>query len=86
MKATRVTPKFTDEEVEELSSEARMLLNSRVFSMALEDLQGRYVQCLLTNDVGSLTATTAHASMKVLDDVRGALQAYINEAAMRNRK
>lgn len=74
------------QEIEDRAADARALLGSRVLKDALEDLQQEYVRQLIQADVGSLTAATAHGSMKVLDGVRGMLQTYINEATMQQRK
>lgn len=73
-------------EIEERASEARAILNSKVYQDALEDLLQEYQRTLIQCDVGSLTAATAHASMKVLDGVSRQLQVYINEATVQRKK
>ena len=70
---------------EELAKEAAMIKNSRLYKKALANLQARYVQVLLSEPVGSLTATTAHASMKVLNDVTAELETFITDAKIRRK-
>jgi len=74
------------DEIEERAAEARNLLNSPVLKQAMEDTRQEYLRQLIQADVGSLTAATAHASMKVLEGVLQQLQVYVNEATVMQRK
>jgi hypothetical protein len=73
-------------EIEERAADARMIQNSKVFKEAMENLMAEYTRKLVQADVGSLTATTAHASMKVLADVQGQLKSFIDEATMQRAR
>jgi hypothetical protein len=72
-------------EVDERASEAEFLLNNPVLSNALDDIYSRAVGMLLEADVGSLTATQAHATMQATMAVRSQLQQYITEKKMRHK-
>lgn len=74
------------DEVEERAAEARALLNNPVLKQAMEDTRKEYLRQLIQADVGSLTAATAHASMKVLEGVLQQLQVYVNDAVVMQRK
>lgn len=73
-------------ELDELASEIRSFANSRAYDYVFAALQQKYVAVLLAANVGDLTATSAHASMKVLEDVKGEFQVFENEVAMRGSK
>lgn len=72
-------------EIDERAAEARALLNSNVMKQVFDDLEREYVNRLIHCEVGELTATTAHASMKVLADVKARLQSYINDGLFQQR-
>jgi len=61
-------------------------LQNPVFIKAIDDVYSRAVGTLLNADVGSLTATTAHATMKAIRDVRKQLEDYITDKKMRQRR
>jgi hypothetical protein len=74
-------------DIEERAAEARSILNSPILKQAFADLQAEYVSKLIQAEVGGLTASTAHASMKVLGDVEARLQSYVNDQlVMRKRQ
>ena len=81
-----MTGKLQPHEIEERAAEARSILNSAVFQQAVEDLNKEYIQRLIQNDVGTLTAATAHASMKVLSEVQAKLKTYINSGLIQSRR
>lgn len=74
------------DDVEEDYAEAAMILNSRVFNTVLSTLRDIYIRQLLECEVNSLTATTAHASMKVVEDVKSELQFLVNDYKIRRSK
>lgn len=60
-------------------------MNNPVFREALEDVYSRAVGTLLAADVGSLTASTAHASMKAIRDIENQLEDYVTDKKMRDK-
>jgi uncharacterized protein (DUF2461 family) len=74
------------EEHAELAADAVDLKNSSAFSVAFKQLHDQYVQELIAAPVGDLTSRTAHAKLKVLEDVKGSLESIITEAKFRARK
>jgi hypothetical protein len=77
--------RLSDYEVDERAAEAESLLGSSVLGNALDDVYSRALGTLLNADVGSLTASTAHATMKAVRDVRSQLEQYITEKKMRSK-
>lgn len=75
--------KMSEHELDDLIADANAILNSKGFQIALEALKQQYVQELLEAPVGSLTATSAHASMKVADDFMNHIKVIINEGKFR---
>lgn len=78
--------KLTDQELDELASDISSFTNSRAFGVVFAGLQAKYIQQLLQANVGDLTAASAHASMKVLEDVKGELKLFHNEIKMREKR
>lgn len=74
------------EEIEEKAAAARDVLGSSIFKEAFENLRAAYIQQLVLEPVGSLTASTAHASIKVLEDVKNELQIFINNATVASKR
>jgi len=72
-------------EVDERATEAEVLLQNPVFQMAMEDVYSRATGTLLNADVGSLTAATAHATMKAINEIRGQLEQYVTDRKMRQK-
>jgi hypothetical protein len=77
--------RLSDYEVDERAAEAKSLLDNSVFADALNDVYSRALGTLLNADVGSLTASTAHATMKAIRDVRSQLEQYIADKKMRTK-
>ena len=75
--------RLSDHEIDERAAEAQSLLDNSVFADALDDVYSRALGTLLNADVGSLTATTAHATMKAIRDVRSQLEQYVSDKKMR---
>ena len=76
---------LSDLEVDERAAEAQSLLDNPVFAEALNDIYSQALGTLLNSDVGSLTASTAHATMKAIRDVRVQLELYITDKKMRSK-
>jgi hypothetical protein len=71
--------KLSPGELEELAADAREALNNRAMQRVFLDLERQYVSVLKSSNVGDLTATTAHASLRVLEDVKAQLQLYTSK-------
>jgi hypothetical protein len=78
-------PRLSNHEVEEKAAEAESLLASEVFQSAMNGVYSRAVGTLLSTEVGSLTATGAHATMKAIIDIRSQLEDFINDHKMRQK-
>ena len=65
--------------------EAKAILDNPVFQEAYEEAYSRAAQQLLNADVGSLTASTAHATMKSIMALRGQLEQYVTDKKMRDK-
>lgn len=70
MKVVQLSP----EQEEERRANAVALNNNPVLDEVFASMREMYVQQLETEQVGSLTATTLHASIRVLADVRSAIR------------
>jgi hypothetical protein len=77
--------RLSPQEIDERAAEARNIIASPFFQMMFAELEQEYVNQLIQADVGELTASTAHASIKVLAHVKSKLQSYIDDVALRNR-
>jgi hypothetical protein len=71
--------------VEERAAQAESMLASEMFRSAMDGVYSRAVGTLLEADIGSLTATGAHATMKAVIDIRSQLEQYINDHKMRQK-
>jgi hypothetical protein len=78
-------PRLNNFEIEERALEAQVWLNDPVLSSALDDIYSKATGTLLTSDIGSLTASAAHASMKAVVDLRSQLGQYITDHKMRQK-
>ena len=76
---------LSDYEADERATEAEVLLNNPVFISAIDDVYSRATGILLNADVGSLTASTAHATMKAVREIQSQLQQYIDDRKMRHK-
>jgi hypothetical protein len=72
-------------EVEEKAANAQAVLNDPTFIDAMEDVYSRAEGILLDAEVGSLTASAAHATMKAIKDIRIQLNQYIDDNKMRQK-
>jgi hypothetical protein len=77
--------RLSDYEVEEKSADSHSILNHPVFQGAVDDVYSRAEGILLDSEVGSLTASAAHATMKAITDIRNQLEQYVNDHKMRKK-
>lgn len=70
----------------ERAEEARSVLGSQIYGLAVADLRAAYRAELESLTIGSPNVTIAHAKLKVLDDVSGQLQHYIDEHQFKQRQ
>jgi len=73
-------------EREELIADAQAIMNSKAMKYVFEEAKEEYLDELIQAEVGGLTASTAHASMKVLAEVQQRLQSIINSGLMVRNK
>lgn len=78
-------PRLSDYQLDERAAEAKAILDNSVFRDALDDVYSRALGTLLNADIGSLTASTAHATMKAIRDVRSQLEQYVMDKKMREK-
>lgn len=64
---------------EELVSEAKAIINSRIWPLILEDMKEQAIHALIQAEPGTLTATAAHAKLKSLAELEGQLKSYLND-------
>lgn len=65
----------------QLAEEAKLLLApGSMFNKIVTALTAECMEELIQNDVGSLTATRAHGTMKGLNEIKGRLQVLVNDA------
>jgi len=75
--------RLSDHEVDERAAEAETILDNSVFVEALDEVYSQALGTLLNADVGSLTASTAHATMKAVRSIRSQLEQFITDKKMR---
>jgi hypothetical protein len=71
--------------VSEKASEAQTLLTNPVLQSALIDIYSRAAGMLVEAEVGSLTASAAHAMMKAALDIQKQLEEYVNDDKVRQK-
>ena len=72
-------------EVEEKAANAQVILNDSTFNGAMDDIYSRAEGILLDADIGSLTASAAHATMKAIKDIKNQLNQYIADNKIRQK-
>ena len=72
-------------EVDERAGEADAILNNPVFRQAMDEIHSRQVGILVGADVGSLTATQAHAMIRAINELKTQLQQYRVDADLRHK-
>lgn len=78
-------PRLSNHEIEDRAAEATVLLNDPYLNEALEDIYSRAMGTLVESEIGSLTASAAHASMKAVTDLKKQLRQYVDDNKMRQK-
>jgi hypothetical protein len=69
----------------EKAAEAKALLNNPVLQDALVAIYSKATGTLVQSDVGSLTASAAHAMMKAISELQAQLQEYVSDDKIREK-
>ena len=69
----------------EKAAEAKALLNNPVLQDALVSIYSKATGTLVQSDVGSLTATAAHAMMKAVSELQAQLNEFITDDKIREK-
>ena len=72
--------------IQQLAHEAHTILDSDAFKLAHLELRKKYFNLLLAEPTYSLTARTAHANLKALEDVVSELKSLMNNEKFAKRK
>lgn len=75
----------TKQERLELGREAQALLDNAMFKKMLTHLTARYVSVLVSEQVGTLTANSTHATLLALKDLQEAIQVLASEVTVQTR-
>ena len=78
-------PRLSNTEVEERAEEAKAVLNNQVVQDALNDVYSRALGTLVEAEVGSLTASAAHASIRAITDLKKQLEQYVSDHKIRQK-
>ena len=78
-------PRLSSYQVEEKAGDAAAILHHPVFVDAMENVYSRAVGTLLAADIGSLTATQAHAMMKAVNEIQTQLKQYVDDHKLRQK-
>lgn len=70
----------------ELGRQAQELLDSPIFEKVVTHLTGEYIKKLTAEQVGSLTAASAHATLRALNDIKADLKVLASEVAVQSSK
>lgn len=77
--------RLSNYQIQEIATEAKVLLDNPVMRTALQDIYSRAARTLLDAGVGSLTAGAAHAMMRATLDLQKQLEEYISDDKMRRK-
>lgn len=78
-------PRLSNTEVEEKAHDAQAILDSKVVQDALNDIYSRHLGTLVEAEVGSLTASAAHASIRAITDLKKQLEQYVADHKVRQK-
>ena len=78
-------PRLSNMEVADKAADARALLNDNVLVKALNDIYSKAAGTLVSAEIGSLTATHAHAMMKAVLDLEAQLKEYVADDKLRQK-
>jgi len=70
----------------ERAEEAKTLLGSAIYGMAIVALRRSYMDELIGLAPGDPKVTVLHVKLKLLDDVTGQLQHYVNEFQFKQQR
>lgn len=73
---TKPNPELSPDELAARAAEARALLKNKVLDDAFEELAQLKVHELMSVQVGTSQAVTAHAILRALGELRGVLQNF----------
>lgn len=73
-------------QLEDRAADARAILNSPLFQEMVDGLKKTYISNLISAEVGSADATSAHAGLKVLEDFKASLESVVNDLKMRQHR
>jgi len=71
--------------VAEKAAEAKALLHNSVLQEALTAIYSRATGTLAKEEVGTLTASAAHAMMKAVFDLKAQLEEYVDDDKVRQK-
>jgi hypothetical protein len=69
----------------ELGREAQALLDNPMFNKIVTHLTSKYIQKLMTEQVGTLTANSTHATLLALKDLQEAIKLLASEVTVQTR-
>ncbi len=68
--------KLNQVEVDDIVSAARSFVNSKAYDMIFAKLQDHYISVLKSSNIGDLKASSAHASLRTLDDLKAQIELF----------
>lgn len=77
---------LSDIEVDERATEAVFLLEHPLLQECMENIYSRYITALQNADINTLTATTAHAMIKAVGELRSELTSILTEQKLRSKR
>jgi hypothetical protein len=72
-------------ELEERAASARALLSDPIFRDVLDTMYSRHIGILAGADIGSLTASAAHAMLRAINELRSELESIVTEKKMHDK-
>jgi hypothetical protein len=79
------TRDLSDYEVDERAAAALALLNDKHIVDAFAALREMYINILENSPIGSEEASTAHTSLKVLQDFKASVESMVTDNKMRKK-
>lgn len=72
-------------EIEERAASSRALLNDPIVQEAFQALENRYLETLIQNTVGDLTAAHAHAMLRAIRELKTEFHSMVTDKTMREK-
>lgn len=72
--------------IEDAEEAKRLLAPASIFNRIVSELLAEHVETLLNVPVGDLTAASAHASMKSLNDIKIRMRTFVTNANFEAKK